>query len=360
MRSRALDNKCPSCGAPIMYSATTHNWKCDYCKSEFTLEEMQKYNNASSAKNNDNTNEAKKVVKKDNNVNYVTYLCKNCNAEIIADENTASTFCIYCGNTAILKEKLSGEFAPSKIIPFKKDKKYAVEAFKGLKKGRPFIPKEFISEKNIEKITGVYIPFWLYSVLVKGGLKAKSTNVTSWRSGDYTYTKTDIYHMDSFGEMTFTRVPVDGSTRFENDIMNSIEPFDYDELEDYNHAYLSGFLAEKYDINSDNAFEDANKRTVKSTTDKMLHDMTAPGVKVITENTLAANRTLTEYVLLPVWLVNIKYNGKYYLFAMNGQTGEFVGNIPINVSKAVMSGILMFILVAAFIIFICYLGFIGG
>lgn len=360
MRSKVLDNKCPSCGAPILYSATTHNWKCDYCKSEFSLEEMKKYNNASSDINNDNTGVEKVVKQNDEKVNYVTYLCKNCNAEIIADENTASTFCIYCGNTAIIKEKLSGEFAPSQIIPFKKDKKFAIEAFKSLKKGRPFIPKEFINEKNIEKITGVYIPFWLYNVLVGGEIKAKSTHVTSWRSGDYSYTKTDIYAMDSVGEMTFTKVPVDGSTRFENDIMNAIEPFDYNELEKYNHAYLSGFLAEKYDIDSDTAFEDANKRTIKSTTDKMLSDMRVPGVKVITENTLAATKTSTEYVLLPVWLVNVKYNNKYYLFAMNGQTGEFVGNIPINIPKVIISSILMFAIIAAIVILICYIDYIGG
>ncbi len=106
--------------------------------------------------------------------------------------------------------------------------------------------------------------------------------------------------------MTFEGVPVDGSSRFENDIMNAIEPFNYDELEKYNHAYLSGFLAEKYDVPKDEAVEDANKRALKSTTDKMLSDMKGIGIKTVTNSTLAPQTIKTEYALLPVWMVNVK------------------------------------------------------
>lgn len=359
MREKALDNKCPSCGAPIKYSAKTKNFKCEYCFSEFTLEEMKKFNNASSDINNGEEN-TKKIVKEKDGSSYVTYLCKNCNAEIIADENTASTFCLYCGSTAILKDKLSGKFAPSKIIPFKKDKSIAIDAFTKLRKGRPLVPSSFVSKENIEKITGVYIPFWLYNLKVSGELHAKSTMVTSWRTGNYTYTKTDIYALDSDGEMIFEGVPVDGSSRFENDIMNAIEPFDYNELEKYNHAYLSGFLAEKYDVAKEEAVEDANRRALKSTENKMLSDMSAPGVKVITSNTLSPSVIKTEYVLLPVWMVNVKYNDKYYPFAMNGQTGEFVGNIPLDKKKAVLYFIIISIGVFALVILISYLIYLGG
>ena len=355
VRERALDNKCPSCGAPLKYNAKTNNFKCEYCFSEFTLEDLKKYNNASSDENN--KEEVKKVEKSKDGKTYVTYLCKNCNAEIIADENTAATFCVYCGSTAILKDKLSGEFAPSKIIPFKKDKSLAIEAFTNLAKGRPLVPKSFTSKENIEKITGVYIPFWLYDIKVSGSLQAKSTSVKTWRSGNYTYTKTDVYAYDVDGEMTYEGVPVDGSSRFENDIMNAIEPFNYDELEKYNHAYLSGFLAEKYDVPKDEAIDDANKRAIKSTTDKMLGDLPNHGVKTVTNNALVPSTIKTEYALLPVWMVNIKYKGEYYTFAMNGQTGEFVGNIPLDKGKAVLYFILILLGVVAVIILISVIVF---
>lgn len=359
MREKALDNKCPGCGAPIKYNAKTHNFKCEYCFSEFTLEEMKKYNNASSDANNENEDVKKVEKKRENGEKYVTYLCKNCNAEIIADENTASTFCLYCGSTAILKDKLSGEFAPSKIIPFKKDKSVAIDAFTNLSKGRLFVPKSFTSKENIEKITGVYIPFWLYDLKVSGDVQAKSTSVKTWTSGNYTYTKTDIYAYDSDGEMLFEGVPVDGSSRFENDIMNAIEPFNYEELEKYNHAYLSGFLAEKYDVPKEEAISDANNRALKSTLDKMLADMPNHGAKVVTGNTLSPQTVKTQYALLPVWMVNVKYNNQYYTFAMNGQTGEFVGNIPLDKKKAVLYFFLILVAVFGFIILISYIVFLG-
>ena len=119
-RAKAMDHKCPSCGAPLLYVTKLAKWKCDYCDSTYTLDELKKLGVIKE--------EAKK---EEDNTIYDTYLCKDCGAEIIADENTASTFCLYCGNTAILKNKLSGKFAPDKLIPFKVVKEDAINALKG-------------------------------------------------------------------------------------------------------------------------------------------------------------------------------------------------------------------------------------
>ncbi len=359
MTNRALDNKCPACGAPILYKPNLKKWKCDYCKSEFTLEEMKKYNNASNEKNNIKEEVKTKIQKEKDNTNYYEYNCKDCGAKIIADENTAATFCVYCGNTAILKEKLSGKFAPDMIIPFKNEKEKAIEAFKSLNKGRPLMPNFFNDEKNIEKIKGVYIPFWLYDVKVNGELDATSTTSTTWTVGDTVYTKTDTYRLEREGEMSFNKIPVDGSTRFDNDIMNTIEPFNYSELEEYNHAYLSGFLAEKYDVDEETSFKDAEERSLNSARDTIKDDM-GMGIKTIVNDTLASTKLLTKYVLLPVWMINVKYKDKFYTFAMNGQTGEFVGNIPVDKKKAFIYGILTFVITFILVVLISYIFYKGG
>ena len=359
MTNRALDNKCPACGAPILYKPNLKKWKCDYCKSEFTLEEIKKYNNASNEKNNIKEEVKKEIQKENDNTNYYEYNCKDCGAKIIADENTAATFCVYCGNTAILKEKLSGKFAPDMIIPFKNEKEKAIEAFKSLNKGRPLMPNFFNDEKNIEKIKGVYIPFWLYDVKVNGELDATSTTSTTWTVGDTVYTKTDTYRLEREGEMSFNKIPVDGSTRFDNDIMNTIEPFNYSELEEYNHAYLSGFLAEKYDVDEETSFKDAEERSLNSARDTIKDDM-GMGIKTIVNDTLASTKLLTKYVLLPVWMINVKYKDKFYTFAMNGQTGEFVGNIPVDKKKAFIYGILTFVITFILVVLISYIFYKGG
>lgn len=340
-RKKALDNKCPNCGGTVVYKPSLKKFQCAYCDGVFTLEDFSKHNNASSKKNNQN---------EEDTTNYVTYTCSDCGAEIIADEQTAATFCIYCGNTAILRNKLSGKFAPDFIIPFQKEKDDAIGAFKSLAKGRPFVPKNFLHANNIEKIKGIYIPFWLYDVLVSGSIVCDAQRMQSWRQGDTMYTKTSYYKLYRSGSMQYIKVPVDGSTRFDNAIMNSIEPFHYQDLIPYNHGYLAGFYAEKYDVSIQEAFPDANARCLNSSKDLLFQDCTGYNSKVVTENNLSSKVTDKKYVLLPVWMVNVKYKDKLYLFAMNGQTGEFIGDIPIDKKKIIIWGISLFLIVFLLVI----------
>lgn len=346
-----LDNKCPSCGSPIVFDPKSGCFKCSHCKSVYKADEI---------KNMDDKKQ--KVDENDQNIDdkYVTYSCPDCGAAIIADEETSATFCIYCGNSSIIKNRLTGKFAPSKIIPFKKDKIDAVEAFKKLKKGRPFIPKEFLNENNIEKIRGVYIPFWLFNIESSGYMETRATKVKSWTIGNTRYTKTDFYDVVREANMSFLRIPVDGSTRFDDDIMNTIEPFDYSELEDYNHAYLSGFLAEKYNVESDNAYKDAIPRMEQSTVDVLLNSINGYATKKVKTKKIDNKELSKEYVLLPVYMVNIKYQDKYYLFAMNGQTGEFVGNIPIDKKKVLLWAVISFFGFFLLTVLLFYLFYLGG
>lgn len=351
MSKKVLDNHCPCCDAPLFYNTTTNKFKCEYCANVFTLDDLKKTEDAQIEENH--TEDPKEKI-------YMSYSCSSCGAEIIADEHTSSTFCLYCGNAAILKDKLSGEFKPDKMIPFKTDKETAINAFKGLSKGRPLIAKDFVSVKNINKITGLYVPFWLYKVKTTGGLDAEGIKVKTWTVGDMHYTKKDYYNLSRAGEMIYEKIPVDGSTRFNNEIMNTIEPFNYNYLIDFDYRYLSGFLAEKYDINSDTSFEEAEKRVLTSAKDIMYNDMGNYTSKTITKNTIKAEKQGVEYALLPVWMVNVKYKNKFYLFAMNGQSGEFIGDIPLNKTKAVIYGIIIFIATFILVILASYIIYMIG
>lgn len=335
MKEKALDNKCPSCGAAITFDIKKQLWHCEYCENDFNLDELNKRSsNASSLENN--------KVRETIDVNEFT--CKNCGAKVITDELNVSTFCVYCGNVAILKNKLTGIYAPDYIIPFKNTKDEIIINFKNLQKGRPLMPKLFNNPKNIEKITGIYIPFWLFDVRVSGNANFHGEKVSSWTTGNYRYTKTDTYELERKADILYLKVPVDAASRFPNDLMQSLEPFDYEKLVKYNHAYLAGFLAEKYDVDEVASKLDAITRSFNSTIDKM--KSTCPfysGVRLKNE-TLNKELMNSNYVFLPVWLLNINYNNKTYTFAMNGQSGEMVGNIPIHKGKAVLMWVSIFLL----------------
>ena len=351
-KGEAMGTKCPACGASIDYNPKAKKWKCKYCYSEFTLEEMEKVTSGSAA---EEKNTKKEVTKE--NVDYYTYNCQSCGAEIIADNETAATFCVYCGNTTILRNKLDGDFKPDYVIPFKTEKEDAMEKFKSLSKGRMFVPKDFTKQENIEKIRGIYIPFWLYDFLINGDLSGTATKVQTWVVGDMSYTKTDHYQVERTASMQFNKVPVDGSTRFDNDIMDTIQPYDYSEMVPYNHAYLSGFYAERYDQDKKEMQDIPEGRAKKTVEEEMLNSIKGYSTKSIKQKQYDSKVTDTKYTLLPVWMVNVKYKDKNYLFAMNGQNGKFIGDIPLDKTKVTIVTIITFIVIAAIVLGISYLLF---
>lgn len=349
----ALDNKCPGCGAKIFFNPTTQSWNCDYCGSKFTLEEMKKYENAS----NDKVNKKEKSnVKKCEKLKGLTnYHCKNCGAEIMADETVTATFCVYCGSTAILKEKIEDGRAPSMIIPFKNTKNDASVAFSKITKHKPLMPKAFKEVSNIEKISGVYIPFWAYDITVDGNVSFNCTDTSHWSDSKYAYTKVSRYAATVNGHLDYNKVLADASSRFNDELMDSIEPFDFKELVDYNHAYLSGFLAEKYDVNEDDAFKRASERSM-NTSLELAESVVLHQSNIVNNNQFILKRMNTYYIMLPVWMVNIKYKDKIYTFAMNGQTGKMVGDIPIGVKETIIWGIIIFLIIFAIGLAIVLLG----
>lgn len=332
--SNVLDHKCPNCDAQLKFNPTTQSWICEYCKSEYHLEDVTNYN-----KKVDN------VLENDSCKTLSGYICKNCGASIIVDENVSATSCIYCKNTAILKSNLEGIFNPDYIIPFKYTKEDAINAFKKIGKGKVLMPKEFSNQKNINETSGIYIPFWLYSYEVNGEIEADCKRITTWRSGDYRYTKTDSFIAHRSGNVILNNIPVDGSKRFSNDIMNSIEPFDYKEMQSFNFSFLSGFLSEKYDVSKKEAEEDAKKRASNTFIDAMKNDIVGYNTVIPIKDNINLNNKAISYALLPVWLLNIKYKNKIYTFAMNGQTGKIVGNIPIDIKKAIFIWVTIFVIV---------------
>ncbi|MBO5143503.1 MAG: zinc ribbon domain-containing protein [Clostridia bacterium] len=330
-----IDHKCVACGASLPFNPKTQRWDCEYCGASYSLVEL-----------NEKEEELKK---KRQSYELDSYHCPDCGAQIVADETTSATFCVYCGNTSIIKERIKGEFNPSKIIPFQTTKEQAIEAFKKMKKGKIYAPKEFNSEENIQKITGVYIPFWVYDCISNGNVEFDCKNFSSWTSGNYTYTKTDFYDVRRSGKMQFDNVPVDGSSKFDDDMMDSIEPFLYDGLKAFDISYLSGFLSERYDVTKENASTRMKKRVENTTIDELKQTVKGYANTSLKNANVELDIKEIEYMLLPVWMLNIKYKDKLYLFAMNGQTGKMVGNVPIVGAKVALTVISLFIVL--FIIF---------
>ena len=333
--------KCPQCGAPLTFDADKQSWVCKYCLGSFDVEQLDKI--LAQEKQDGGSAEEQKVQPEkatsesdDEEFNRETrvYSCPDCGAEIVTDATTAATFCVFCQNPAIIQSQLSGYNRPSKVIPFKFDKEKAKEAFIKWCKKKPLVPSSFKTGPKLEKISGVYLPFWLYDCDVSGAMHANAQKIRTWRTGSYEYTETQYFDIYREGTMFFKGVPADGSSKMEDSMMDLLEPYHYDQMIDFSMPYLSGYLAEKYDQDKDAVFPRIEKRVNEDTFSQLKGTVQGYSAIQVDQSNVQFRSKFADYALLPVWMQIYKYKGKSYLFAMNGQTGKAVGNLPYSFGRA--------------------------
>ena len=346
--------KCPNCGAEIKFDPVLQKGKCDFCLSEFTISEIEKLNNLES-EHIKTENLEQHYNEEWNNIAEKTrvYSCPRCGAEVVADTNTTATFCCYCHGPVVLSDKFNGEFKPSKVIPFKIDKDKAIDKFIQWSKKKWFLPKEFSSHKQLEKITGIYIPFWLVDSNVTGQMSARGKKIKTWVSGDYKYTKTDIYNIYREVNLTFNNVPGNASSKMDNSVMESIEPYDSKEFKEFSIAYLPGFFSEKYDKTKEEVLPLIESKIKLGTNDILRGSIQGYSIVDIVGTHENFNKTSCNYSLMPVWMMTYSLGSKNYIFAMNGQTGKVFGALPVSKGKLAILFLVIFIIVFLLV-------FIGG
>ena len=356
MPTQVTNYQCPACTAPLHYSAKSDKLECDYCGSSFDVAEIEalyarKEAEAAAAKQAaDAKAEAAQAAKAEaaeaaaasggwdtsdlsrdwgaEADGLRVYSCPSCGAELICDQSTAATACPYCGNPAIVPGQFSGALRPDYILPFRLSKDDAVQALRAHYRGKPFLPRSFTSANHIEQIQGVYVPFWLFDGGAEGAASYRASNTNVFVSGDYEITETRHYHVVRAGSLAFEKIPVDASSKMPDDHMDSIEPFDYAQLRPFSTAYLPGYLADKYDVTIDDSRDRADTRCRETLAQALRDTVTGYGACVTEREDIALRRGKVHYALLPVWMLSTKWRGQDFLFAMNGQTGKLVGDLP--------------------------------
>lgn len=223
--------------------------------------------------------------------------------------------------------------APSMVIPFKVDKNSAVQAFKKWCKNGRVTPRGYLSQDRIDKMTGVYVPFFLYDCKLNTKIKADCTQVRTWTSGNTEYTETSHFDVYRDVDTEYMKVAADASLKMDDALMDKLEPFNYGELRPFVMTYLSGFMAEKYTVDEDALLQRALQRISRFAQDYVRSTMHGYSSINILSHLFCCQEKRSWYVLLPVWVMNYDYKGKKYTFAMNGQTGKVVGKPPISVGK---------------------------
>ena len=324
-----LEYKCPCCGAALQYDGLAQKLACQYCDNTFDLEAVQAYNEESATQTDHWEASTNTGWSAEEDAAVVTYTCPSCGGELMTDETTAATFCPYCGNPTVLPGRLTGGVRPDAIIPFQTTLEDAKQAFLKLCKGKPLLPKEFTEEHRLEKISGIYVPFWLYDCQSGFDARYAATRIHHWSDAHYRYTRTEHFLLLRAADAKFVHIPMDGSSKMDDTIMESIEPFDFSAMVDFDTMYLTGFLADKYDVDVSSGYNRVRERVNHSMDELIAPTLLGYATAIPSHKNVHVEQGQAKYVLLPVWMLHTRYRDKSYIFAMNGQTGKMTGTFPI-------------------------------
>lgn len=292
MATQVTNYQCPACTGPLHFAGALGKLECEYCGTAYDVAEIEalyaeKEEKAQAASEQEAEKAAKRAASgaedgwdaggagaawsDEEAAGLRSYCCPSCGAEIVCDQTTAATSCVYCGNPTVVPGQLGGNLKPDYVIPFKLDKDAAVKALKKYYKGKRLLPKAFSGDNHISELQGVYVPFWLFDGEADCEASYDASRSHTHTEGDYEVTETEHYIVERQGSFQFQRIPVDGSSKMPDAHMDSIEPFDYSELKPFSTAYLPGYLADKYDMNAEESVPRANER-VEGSADMLLRD----------------------------------------------------------------------------------------
>jgi DNA-directed RNA polymerase subunit RPC12/RpoP len=325
--------KCLNCSGAINFDAKSQQMKCPFCDSTFEvaafLELQAETERTSESEEEVNwTEREEKPWEEGEQEGLRVYVCNTCAGEVVADKSTAATNCPYCRNPVVMKGQLSGSLRPDCIIPFQLNKEAAIDALTKHLSNKRLLPKSFKTKKTLDEITGVYVPFWLFNADIEANMRYKATKVRTWSDARFIYTETKHFNVARSADMSFDNVPVDASSKMPDDLMESIEPFNTKAAVGFKAAFLAGYMADKFDYTSSECINRANERIRKSAEIAVRKTVTGYSAVIPEYRGVYLKNSSVQYALLPVWVMTTTWRETTYLFAMNGQTGKFVGNLP--------------------------------
>ena len=326
--------KCPRCSGALRYDANFEMLVCPFCDSMFSLSDFEDADSELGDGRDDDDDgfmyDTGNTWADGETDGLYSYVCSSCGGEIAGDATMAATSCPYCGNPVVVMEAFQENLKPDYIIPFKLDKEQAVGAFEKHLCGKKLLPRVFRDQNKIKEIKGIYVPFWIFDTDTEGEYEYETTTEERWSDKYYDYKKTNYYRVIRTGNLNFRRIPINGSGKISDALMESLEPFYAEDAEPFQTAYLAGYLADKFDVDTEVSWERAKTRVANSSANCFIK--TVKGYQSVKQESGSVTflERHAKYALLPVWLLTTVWNGQTYQFAMNGQTGKFVGDLPLD------------------------------
>lgn len=278
--------------------------------------------------------------------------CPNCAAQVEFDPNVHAAECPFCATPVVTDTGSHRHIKPKGLLPFSLSEATAHEAMNNWLGGLWFAPNGLQAyARKGRKMNGVYVPYWTYDADTKSRYSGERGTI-------YYETRTVVRD----GETKQERVqkirwsPVSGRVaRFFDDVLvlaskalpkkytDALEPWDLTELEPYSPEFLAGFMAEGYQVDLDDGFNEARTIMDRQIRRDVKFDIGGDRQRIHGLDTAVSDVTF-KHILLPVWMAAYKYRNTTYRFVVNGRTGRVQGERPWSAWKitfAVVVGLLV-------------------
>jgi len=329
--------KCATCGSDLVYDPVSKGLLCSHCGNKQDI--------LSASEGRDLTIPAEDEAKDQAGNGKLIYNCPNCGAELVTDEHTLATSCSYCNSPMLIESRYTGELKPKEILPFGFDKKQAQQNFKNWKGTGFLTPASFKSAETMEKIRGVYVPYWLYDYTADVTLEGHGANTRVERHGDEEVIITDHFQFHRESQSEYEHVTKEAHATYSENDLSVLEPYDFSALTEFLEPYLAGFYADKYGKTSEELESSVRNAVSQDAVQAAAELIYEYGSTQIQRADVEMSRAESEYAFLPVYMLNYKYGGTNYPLYMNGQTGKIQGELPVSRGKLLLVGLIGFIVV---------------
>ena len=345
----AFTYKCPACANALKFEPNSGNFACEFCGTTFEKAYLDKLDEKAYMQEKADGRPKQHTGGEDQ----FLYSCPSCGAELVTSETTAATMCYYCHNPVVIVGRLEEAFKPDVLLPFQYDKQGAKDRFFQWIRKKKYVPPEFISEESVERLSGVYYPYWLADYEASASFTGEGQIVTHTTTAKYNITTTKYYSVSRDGDLSFRNIERSALQKADRKLSDAVHPYRMEDLTDFAPSYLSGFMAEKRDIAKD-AVQGSVEAELQGYAQPLLTSGT-PYTSLVGSTTMKLKGNRYRYALLPAWVMTYRgEQGKMYYYAMNGQTGEVCGVLPVDKKKLLFHGGILAAIVCGLMLAVFY------
>ncbi|MBN1892656.1 MAG: hypothetical protein JW780_07735 [Clostridiales bacterium] len=331
--------KCPNCAANLTFDPDARKMVCKYCGAEVHPKDIKDPRRNESKPLEDLWEDETEI-----------YTCDSCGAEVIVGKNLSASFCAFCGSPAIISSHFTGGTRPSMIIPFRYGRDEAEKEFRKWCAKKIFLPHKFKARATIEKLTPMYVPFWLYDYLVDVDMVIK--NYTSREVEGSDSEMISAVECRKRGPLLWEKIPIVASAEMDDLALEMIEPFNYSKAEPFDMKYMAGFFAQRCAHSYKETAVKVTERLRDYAKDAVMESFSDEYIPISAEDSSYYGIPESEYAMLPVWFLSYKHGKRKYVFLLNGQTGSVAGEIPVSPIRVGLLAVGLFTMIAPVLYFL--------